>query len=130
MAWQCRDQPAQERDAPVHVVVRVDEHRRVTAPARQERVIIPTEHGRDVPHARAREPPAQHVEHGRLWIDGVDVAAWTNGARQPRREVARPRADLGHDLPAAQAERLHEEGGLLPARPSRIQLAAQRAAEL
>ncbi len=127
---QLRDQPPQEGDAPVHVVVGVDEHRHVTAATRQERVVVAAQHGGDVPRAAARQPPAQHVQHGCLRIDRVDVAPRTNGARQPRREVARARADLRHHLPTAQPERPHEDGRLLPGRASRVQLPAQRAAEL
>src|SRR5438876_7272482 len=34
--------------------------------ARQERVVVPTEHRRDVAQASARQTPAQHLEHRRL----------------------------------------------------------------
>src|SRR3989454_3985856 len=63
IAGERRDQPAQERGALVHVVVDVDEHGQVAAPARQERAVGPSGHvyARSEEHTSELQSPCNLV---------------------------------------------------------------------
>ena len=56
----------------VHVVVDVDEHCGAAAAARQQRIVLASQHRRDVAHA-SLQAPAHDVEHCRLRVDREDV---------------------------------------------------------
>src|SRR2546426_4492003 len=63
IAGERRDQPAQERGALVHVVVDVDEHGQVAAPARHARVVVPNGHvyARSEEHTSELQSPCNLV---------------------------------------------------------------------
>ena len=58
--------------------------------------------------------PVDHLDHLRLDVLRVDDAVRADPARQPHREPAAARAEIGHDGAISDPERVHDLFGLIP----------------
>src|SRR5262249_38830457 len=96
------------------VMVGVDGEHEVDGPVREQRVVEARLDHLDVRDVRLPEALLQIGVHLLVDVDGIDAALRADRASEAQREVAAPRAEVGHALARIDAERLDHALGLRP----------------
>src|SRR5262249_35838049 len=97
------------------VVIGVAHEEQIDALRRQAGIVGRSRDDLDVAETLVARTRSQVVDHVGVDVDGVDDAVRADDLREPEREVPAARADVGDALAFADADRLEDAVGLLPA---------------
>ena len=112
----CADVPEQLNRVR-QLVIGIDDENGVEAARRQAWVVEAALHVVDVSQTLATDAALDRLEHLRLKVLREDRAVGSDPSCQPDREPAAAGADIGHDRPFTDTQRVHDQVGLLPRVP-------------